>query len=54
MKSVHPIYSSQSVPAIPSIYSPRDIRDGSVIPSSAAIPDGQPWRDVSHVTSAPR
>jgi len=28
----------------------RDVCDGSAIPSGSAIPDGQPWRDVSHVT----
>jgi hypothetical protein len=54
MKSVYPIYLLQSVPAIPSIPSAKDVRDGSAIPSSFAIPDGQPWRDVSHVLSAPR
>ena len=54
MKSVYPIYLLQSVPAIPSILSAKDVRDGSAILSGSAIPDGQPWRDVSHVISAPR
>jgi hypothetical protein len=54
MKSVHPLYLLQSVPAILSILSAWDVCDGSAIPSSSAILDGQPWRDVSHVISAPR
>jgi hypothetical protein len=54
MKSVHLIYSLQSVPAIPSIPSAKDVRDSSAILSGSAIPDSQPWRDVSHVISAPR
>jgi hypothetical protein len=54
MKSVHPIYSLQSVPAILYILPRWDGCDGSAIPWGPAIPDGRPWRDVSHVISAPR
>ena len=54
MKSVHPLYLLQSVPAILSIPSAGDGCDGPAILSGSAIPDGQPWRDVSYVISAPR
>ena len=45
MKSNTFLYPLPSGPAIPSIPSWREDRDGVAIPSCTAIPDGQPWRD---------
>jgi hypothetical protein len=50
MKSVHPIYSLQSVPVLPVLPSKREVREGRGFPILTGLPEVRSWRDAIPVT----